>query len=192
MDPAKPTVVNDPRKIRALAHPARIAILRRLGFEGPATATECAEVTGLSPSACSYHLRMLAKYGFVEEDRSAAADGRERPWRVGDISIDVPDGPPALRAAGQMLSDVMRESTDEARARYRDHAESYPAEWRTGLGTYHGYLHVTPAELNGLRDQLIEMLAPYVRFEPADRPEGGKWIEVMAEFLPTFVPEEAS
>jgi hypothetical protein len=53
MDPSKPAVVTDPRKIRALAHPARIAILRRLAFEGPATATECASVTGLSPSACS-------------------------------------------------------------------------------------------------------------------------------------------
>jgi hypothetical protein len=68
--------------MRALAHPARIAIWQHLGLEGPATATECAAVAGLSPSACSYHLRTLARYGFVEEDRSHAADGRERPWRV--------------------------------------------------------------------------------------------------------------
>ncbi len=39
-------------------------------------ATECAQVAGLSPSACSYHLRTLARYGFVEEDR--ASRGRAR------------------------------------------------------------------------------------------------------------------
>jgi DNA-binding transcriptional ArsR family regulator len=191
MDPMKPTVVTDPRKIRALAHPARIAILKRLGFEGPATATECVAVTGLSPSACSYHLRMLARYGFVEEDRSSAADGRERPWRIGEVSIDIPGETPALRAAGQMLSDVMRTSAEEARARYQDRIESYPADWRKALGSYHGYLHVTPDELDGLRQQLIELLAPYIRFDPADRMEDGKWVEVTSEFLPTFAPEEA-
>jgi DNA-binding transcriptional ArsR family regulator len=191
MDPSKPVKVTDPRRIRALAHPARIAILRRLGFEGPATATECATVTGLSPSACSYHLRTLARYGFVEEDRSSAADGRERPWRLGEVSIDVPDGPPALRAAGQMLFDVMRVSADEARAQYEDRVESYPQQWRSVLGSYHGYIHVTPDELKDLRQQVIELFAPYIRFYPADRPEGGQWVETMAEFLPTFSPEEA-
>ena len=46
-----------------------------------ATATECAEVCGLSPSATSYHLRALAKAGLVEEAPSRG-DGRERVWRA--------------------------------------------------------------------------------------------------------------
>lgn len=80
--PGNPLQLTDPRMMRALAHPARIAIWQFLGLEGPATATECAEVAGLSPSACSYHLRTLARYGFVEEDLASAADGRQRPWRA--------------------------------------------------------------------------------------------------------------
>src|SRR5713226_3824820 len=55
-----PLLITDPRAMRALAHPARIAILQHLVVDGPATATECAEIAGLSPSACSYHLRALA------------------------------------------------------------------------------------------------------------------------------------
>jgi Helix-turn-helix domain len=64
--PGNPLLLTNPRIMRALAHPARIVIWQHLGLEGPATATECAAVAGLSPSACSYHLRTLAKYGFVE------------------------------------------------------------------------------------------------------------------------------
>jgi hypothetical protein len=59
--------LTDPGAVRALAHPGRYAILERLQLEGPATATECAQVAGLTPSACSYHLRLLARHGFVED-----------------------------------------------------------------------------------------------------------------------------
>ncbi len=45
------------------ANPARMTILEHLGANGPATATECAELVGLSPSATSYHLRALARAG---------------------------------------------------------------------------------------------------------------------------------
>jgi DNA-binding transcriptional ArsR family regulator len=71
--------MTDPAVIRALAHPARAAILAFLS-DGPATATECSEAADESPSSCSYHLRTLAKLGFVEE--TASEDGRERRWRL--------------------------------------------------------------------------------------------------------------
>ena len=48
--------LRDPRDIRALAHPARLAILDALAAGDELTATECAALTALSPSATSYHL----------------------------------------------------------------------------------------------------------------------------------------
>ena len=86
--------LSDPKAMRALAHPARLAILNRLGVDGSATATEVAEVAGITPSAASYHLRMLAKYGFVE-DAPPRGDGRERVWRAGEYA------PVGRRAAGR-------------------------------------------------------------------------------------------
>src|SRR4026209_2071912 len=79
--PFKKTFVEmtEPTVIRAVSHPARVAILAYLA-EGPATATECSEAAGESPSSCSYHLRTLARVGFVEE--TASDDGRERRWRL--------------------------------------------------------------------------------------------------------------
>jgi DNA-binding transcriptional ArsR family regulator len=64
--------------MRALAHPVRLDLLTALS-DGPLTATECAERVGESPQSCSYHLRTLAKYGFVE--RAEAVNGKERPWQ---------------------------------------------------------------------------------------------------------------
>ena len=79
---AKDTVhLRDPRDIRALAHPARMAIINALASGDELTATECAELTGLSPSATAYHLKFLERYNFVEPG-PARSDGRERPWRA--------------------------------------------------------------------------------------------------------------
>src|ERR1700709_2206920 len=77
--------LTDPRAIRALAHPARLAVLDALtDVDKTITATQAAQLTGLSPSAMSYHLRALAKWGIVRvADGAADVDGRERRWRRG-------------------------------------------------------------------------------------------------------------
>src|ERR1700724_1623586 len=94
--PGNPVRLTDPKMMRALAHPARIAIWSHIGLRGSVTATECAEGGGLSPPACSSHLRALAKCGSIEEGRAAAANGRERPWRARLLALTLearPDSP---------------------------------------------------------------------------------------------------
>src|SRR5580698_470796 len=76
----QPESVLDTAVMRAMAHPARLALLEHLR-NGPATATECAGVVGLSPSATSYHLLALARAGLVEA-APGRGDGRERLWRI--------------------------------------------------------------------------------------------------------------
>lgn len=66
--------------LRALAHPVRQRLLRALAAAGTATATELAEQVGESPPNCSWHLRQLARYGFVTE--AGGGPGRKRPWRL--------------------------------------------------------------------------------------------------------------
>jgi len=74
-----PRRVDDAPTLRALAHPIRLALLEALGRREPLNATEAAEIIGESPSACSFHFRMLAKYGLVED--AGGSTGRRRPWR---------------------------------------------------------------------------------------------------------------
>jgi len=59
--------VSDARSFRALGHPVWLVLLETLVIDGPLTATEAAERIGESPTTCSFHLRQLARYGFVEE-----------------------------------------------------------------------------------------------------------------------------
>jgi DNA-binding transcriptional ArsR family regulator len=189
--PANPLRLTDPRMMRALAHPARMAILQHLGLDGPATATECATVAGLSPSACSYHLRTLARYGFVEEDPEHRGDGRERPWRARVTSLNIPDdatSSPAQRDAARLLSASVHASAEELRESYADRASQYPEEWQAALGTNYDVLHVTPDELNLLRHRLIELFGEFRRLQRDERPAGTRRVSVAVDLMPWFEP----
>jgi predicted ArsR family transcriptional regulator len=61
--------------MRAVAHPVRLALLEALAQHQPMTATQAGEAIGESPTTCSFHLRMLAKYGVVEEAGSGPGRG---------------------------------------------------------------------------------------------------------------------
>lgn len=190
---ANPVPITDPRTLRALAHPARMEIWQYLGLEGPATATECAEVVGLSPSACSYHLRALARCGFVEEDLAAAADGRQRPWRARIMAFSIPDGPGTSRAtriAGQLLDEAVRAQGEELRERYLERQADYPGPWQEALGRVNDVLHVTPDELIALRTRLIGLFGEYRRLPRDARPAGARRVQVKVDLIPWFTPSD--
>jgi DNA-binding transcriptional ArsR family regulator len=191
--PGNPAKITDPRAMRALAHPARLAIMERLVLEGPATATECAEVAGLSPSACSYHLRALARYGFVEEDRTTAVDGRHRPWRARAVSFEVAsvsDHPRAARPAARMLLQAARSRSDQIRAEYEEREAAFPRQWRAAGGWNQDVLHVTPAELDQFHREMVELAGRYRRPNPADRPADARRVLVVVDLVPWFDPAD--
>ncbi len=80
--PPQPVSISDPQAIRALAHEARLTVLEELfASQSTRTATELATRCELTPSAMSYHLRALEKYGYVVRAASEG-DGRERRWKA--------------------------------------------------------------------------------------------------------------
>lgn len=72
--------------LRSLAQPRRQQIVQHLATHGPATSAGLGRALGLNTGATSYHLRELARQGFIEEVPEKA-HGRERWWRVtrGDV-----------------------------------------------------------------------------------------------------------
>jgi DNA-binding transcriptional ArsR family regulator len=189
--PGNPLTLTDPRMMRALAHPARMAIYWHLGLDGPATATECAAVAGLSPSACSYHLRTLARYGFVEEDHSHSGDGRERPWRskVTSFSVSTGTGTPAQRDAARLLTASAHATAEELRESFHDRETEYPVEWRAALGTNYDVLHATPEELEALKVRIVELFGEYRRLSADERPPGARRVAVTYDLIPWFEPD---
>jgi len=184
--------VSDPQALRALAHTGRYAILERLQTRGPATATECAEVAGLSPSACSYHLRLLARHGFVEEDSSddARSDGRERVWRAatpGWFADPPADADPReMQAIDSTLTRVMMASSDRRVLDFVDRAAAEP-EWREAALLSNSTIVATVEELADVSQALLGVLGPYfvsARSDPADRPEGARDVHVSIRMAP--------
>jgi hypothetical protein len=145
-DIALPAGPSDPKSLRALAHPVRWRLIDVLAAEGTATVTRCAEATGESTATCSYHLGILAKYGFIT--RAADGAGREKPWQLVsrdlDLSAPGPDreGAEASRAAAAALLDV--ELTWLKESVRRSAAE--PADWQGATRIMSVTAWLTPAE----------------------------------------------
>ncbi|WP_432249026.1 winged helix-turn-helix domain-containing protein [Streptomyces sanyensis] len=70
----------DTAALKALTHPLRIRLLGLLRQLGAATASELAVRTGESSASTSYHLRVLARHGFIAE--AEHRDARERRWQA--------------------------------------------------------------------------------------------------------------
>jgi DNA-binding transcriptional ArsR family regulator len=173
--------------MRALAHPARLALLEYLADSGPATATECADVVGLSPSAVSYHLRALARAGLVEA-APGRGDGRERLWRrsTEHSSIEVDAGPdldPVVREARQQLLESVLARDDGIARRYLGRIDDEPEEWREAMFVSSTLL-LTAAELKALGTAVQELLAPYRRASRPVPPEGARPVSAVVRVLP--------
>jgi DNA-binding transcriptional ArsR family regulator len=181
--------ISDPGALRALAHAGRYTILEHLQNIGTATATECAQVAGLSPSACSYHLRLLARHGFVEEDTSRDRDGRERAWRATSSGwwseVDPDTDPVTVQALDSTMARVMMASSDEKLLAFVDHATKEP-DWREAALFSNSTVVATAAELADISQAIMAVLEPYfLSGRPAGEiPEEARHIHVSVRMAP--------
>ncbi len=73
-----------------MSHPLRREMLRHLGEHGTASSTTLAEALGESTGTTSYHLRVLADAGVIEEV-PGQTNGRERWWQTVLVDLREPD-----------------------------------------------------------------------------------------------------
>jgi len=168
----QPRRVRDGDALKALAHPLRVALVNHLLATGPSTASDCADAVDSSASNCSWHLRRLAKFGFVE--RVEGTDGRERPWRATAVGFDFGgfDDDPTLRTQQDALLAVHVAEDNRLLQRFLDRQQELPKEW-LDASSLHGYaLNVTPEELVGLVGIIDDLLRPYLVPVRQDAPEG--------------------
>ena len=186
--------VSDARTMRALAHPVRMALLEVLSLGDALTATEVGERIGESPTTCSFHLRQLAKYGFVEE--AGGGKGRARPWRMSTIGLrfsTAPDDPEAQLAVGA-LSQMFHERQQDRHRAWQASRASYPVRWREAARDMEFVFYLTAEELEQFNDEVAGMLMSRFQDRTADasrRPAGALPVETIMMSYPVSNPGDS-
>ena len=113
--------ISDPKAITALAHPLRLDLLELLTAIGPATAARCGRILGVPQANCSFHLRQLARYGFVED----AGPGRDRRDSGNGGCPSRADGTESQRGGDEVVPAAAGTSRGRAEARKRSSATQH-------------------------------------------------------------------
>lgn len=170
--------LRDPRALRALAHPTRLALLEALATVPMATATQCAELIGESVQSCSFHLRTLARYGFIEP---MPGTGREKPWRLVRPSQSIPrdDLDPEQQGAVDTLAHVFIEREFDRLRAWRSVAQSDPT-WQRACAMYGTSAWLTADELTRLFADLRALADRYKdrMDDPTSRPSDARNIRI--------------
>jgi hypothetical protein len=162
-----------------------MTIIDALGSGDELTATECAALTGLSPSATAYHLKLLERYNFAEP-APARNDARERPWRATDrrASFDLdpstPAGAAAVAAVAVAFIDSSRAVAEEFIATEREE----PEEWRDVAALANADLWLTIEETRRVTASLAAVLEPYRNRSLAERPDGTRRVRITNMVFP--------
>jgi DNA-binding transcriptional ArsR family regulator len=189
-------LLTDPKMMRAMAHPLRLAILELFAVSETLTATQASEALGESPANCAFHLRTLGKYGVIEE--AGGGRGRERPWkevsptiRVSTTGLKDKQAELAATALGQVTVDRWLSRIKDAFSK-RD----WPAEWEDASSAHESVVYLTPAETEAINDQILGIFKPYLsrRKSASGRPAGALPVEFdvfafLRRDLAALVPE---
>ncbi|MGA8115730.1 MAG: helix-turn-helix domain-containing protein [Actinocatenispora sp.] len=165
-----------------LSHPVRAALLELVREIGTVTSTEAARRLGHSSGLCSFHLRQLARHGYLEE--VPGAHGRVRPWRLRAPAMTVPE---SARPAVE-LGVLARDLEDEGYRRWLARRDTAPDRWRRDAADS-AVLYLTPDELDEVAADLRAVLRRYAgRERPSDRPAGAGAVGVVTRVFP-LLPE---
>lgn len=216
--PDAPTELSDLATLKALAQPRRQRMLQHLTVQGPATSATLARALGLNTGATSYHLRELARYGFVEEvdqpTETGGGHGRERWWRAvpGDRRF-----PPRSRQSPEMrlvmdelnhhayaadlelfeqIQMQMRPRTTQSKTQPQQGPQPQQVQGETGEADpwadafpySRGSVRLTLPELRTFFEEYIALLNRYKRPE-ADTPPDAR--TVLTRFLAFPAPDPA-
>jgi DNA-binding transcriptional ArsR family regulator len=183
--------LTDPRAIRAIAHPARLVVIDALYDQGrELTATQAAELASTTPSAMSYHLRALERYGIVRRSTSTG-DARERPWTRAAQDLRIrPSGAASSRAATLATGAVLSTAMDVTRQRLLDALERR-ADASTAarplddiIGFMHTSVLVNAEEAKGLLDAINELIEPLRTERRTDAPDDAARLTLMIASVP--------
>jgi DNA-binding MarR family transcriptional regulator len=161
----QPREIGDPKAWRAYAHPVRIKLMAAIQERSAARVVDLAEAVGVPANKVSFHLRQLARYGFVEPDDTDHGDARERWWRttsrtgfrmVAEEMMQSPEGEAAFRTVTAVYRD---QSLAKVNAWHRLVNSDYDGGGRKPVVTnFDTTVDLAAEELEQFREELAAVL----------------------------------
>lgn len=183
----KTVEITDPKAIRALAHAARLEVISELyATQVSHTATELAARTGLTPSAMSYHLRALQKWGIVAPAENAG-DARERRWKAAGTDFTISGGSvasPEIAVVDLELDAFRRRASAFARARGERRQRGEAAEEPVSVVLASNLLYLTNQQRKELSERIREVLREYELDDPTQIPQGAERVATLWSMIP--------
>jgi hypothetical protein len=168
-------VLTDPRAMRALADPVRLALHDHLRRYGPATAAELAAQVAVTEHAIEEHLRELESSGLVT--------GGERWEAVGKgFVFEIPDDPEGQAAARELSRVMLLRYVDLPRRWVAEDEPRLALDWARAAGLFNARVTLTPDELRGLQEGLERLLEPFLTRDPA--PAEASQVRILGYFMP--------
>ena len=167
-----------------MVHPIRWRLIELLR-EGPSTASRLGRELGESSGSTSYHLRVLARAGLVEDDPEHEG-GRERWWRRKDeyVTISFPDTEDheGLAIEAQLRAGVI-EIDDEALRRFLAGVPELEPDWRAASYVAGWSLYLTAEQVEELTAGIRDVVRKTIRTHP-ERSPASKRVLVTYRALP--------
>ena len=193
--PDERTLDVDAPALKALAHPLRLQILRVLTLRKKVSVTSLAEELGETTGATSYHLRQLARHGFVEEtdaDETAGRGGVTRPagrkrqlWqmavdRVHMTGYEFLANAETREAAGFVLREIQADRSRRL-ANWYATATQWSAGWQRASSDADMFLELNQKQTRALADELAAVVTKYRTMKPG---RGARMIDVQYAVFP--------
>ena len=183
----------DAPRLKAMAHPLRMRILQLLELHRRASVTSLSDELGESTAAISYHLRQLARHGFVEEFEpdDLSVEGRPTPgrkqrwWRMAVDQIhmtgfDFFQDEDTREAAGFITRELQSD-----RNRRMSHWLVTATQWPDGLAARlersRGAARPVPKQTRDLADELAAVVDRYRKLRPG---RGARRVEIQYAVFP--------
>lgn len=171
--------------LKAYAHPLRRRMIRLFSRREHLRAADVAADLGVPANSASFHLRVLADAGLIEEAPEHARDRRDRVWksRRGSFNVGDPEHPVPDEALGTAMVRSVADDHQDMLSR----VIAWTPEYLSGRATeMHAafsqrMVRLTEAEFEAVMDRVQEVITEAVDAHDKDDPAGRSWqVDVLA------------
>jgi predicted ArsR family transcriptional regulator len=171
--------------LKAYTHPLRRQMLQLFRRRDHLRAADIADELGVAANSASFHLRVLADAGLIEEAPERARDRRDRVWQARHqaLSLGGPESPVPDEALSGVMLGVIAEEHQELMRRVIAWTPEYVSGRTTEVHATFSQrvVRLTPAEFEAMLERVEDVMSEAVEAHDPNDPDSRPWqVDVLA------------